>query len=97
MFTPDQPIRRQYFLLISQSQPSNVSGNGVQLWSERGDLLLQLGDQAPGAAANTVTLSSDGRYIIRSAPGVVMSKKYFDISVAGQTPVSACTPQKREN
>ena len=47
----------------SQSQPSIVSGDGVQLWSERGDLLLQLGD--PGAVANTVTLSSDGRYIIR--------------------------------
>ena len=38
-------IRRQHLVLISQSQPSIVSGNGVQLWSERGDLLLQLGDQ----------------------------------------------------
>ena len=68
-------IRRQHLVLISQSQPSIVSGNGVQLWSERGDLLLQLGDQAPGAAASTVTLSRDGRYIIRSAPGVTYSFK----------------------
>ena len=40
-------------------------GEGVQLWSDQGELLLQLGDSGEGALANTVTLSQDGRYIIR--------------------------------
>ena len=55
-------------------------GEGVQLWSERGDLLLQLGGPAPGAVAYTVTLSMDGRYIIRSGASGILTK-HHDLSL----------------
>ena len=60
----------------------------MQLWSERGELLLQLGDLAPGVVTTTVTLSMDGRYIIRSVSMLEIIVTYY-VTVAGLTHVSA--------
>ena len=67
------------FLRDSQSPLIILTGDGVQLWSERGDLLLTLGEQGPGAAATSVTLSMDGRYIIRSGDAILNSLNHFEI------------------
>ena len=56
----------------------------MQLWSERGELLLQLGDLAPGVVTTTVTLSMDGRYIIRSASHM----QHIIVSLTAALPLS---------
>ena len=69
----DDICRSVSFPRVSSKLYAVGGGEGVQLWSERGDLLLQLGDPAPGALANTVTLSMDGRYIIRSGAAGILT------------------------